>query len=188
LIPFCSPAERYLMPYMPMYFVLWLFILNASYDVIKMEIKDRIFLRNVVYIVFASLIFIYLVTSCRQIDQYCRYYSDKSRQNQIWLQAASWIKRDSRGLPQRAKIMSFDSNYLSYLTDSGYIRLPYLIFDWDKVINFAVLKKVDYMVISGDYVGSFRSWLVFKTDKQAGRIKMIHEIKTAKDTFLIFRL
>jgi len=181
LIPLCNPAERYLMPFMPLYFVLWLFILNAGYSIIQREIKDKAFLRNIVIIVIACLVFIYVTTGCKQISQSCRYFRQKVEQNEVWLRAAEWIKKDAAGLPQRAKIMAFDSNYLSFLTDSDYIRLPYLIFDWNKVINFAIIKKVNYVVISGDYVNSFRGWLRLNAHGRDGRIKMIHEIIGANE-------
>jgi hypothetical protein len=154
LIPFCNPDERYIMPFMPLYFILWLFILNAGYGVMQTEIKDKVFLRNAVLAVFVCIVSIYFAAGCKQIYQRCRYFSYDVEQNKIWLQAASRIKEDSVKLPRRAKIMA-SNNYLSYLTDSDYIRLPYYIFDWTRVINFALLKKVNYMVISGDYIDSY---------------------------------
>ena len=139
------------------------FILNAGYDVIKTEIKDKIFLRNMVLVIFICLVSIYFSNSCKQVDQRCRYFREKVKRNEAWLQTASWIKKDSMGLPKRAKIMACSDNYLSYLTDSDYIRLPFVILDWNKVINFAVLKKVNYIVIFGGY--NLYSFLTFSEDE-----------------------
>jgi len=194
LIPFCSPDERYLMPFMPLYFVLWLFILYSLYTIIKTEIIDKISLRNVVLILSVCLVSVYTVTSYKQIDLCCRYFKKQVRQNEIWLKAAFWIKQDSVGYPKRAKIMAFSNNYLSYLTDSDYIRLPFMISNWNKVINFAVLKKVDYIVIGGDYVAYFLTFSEHELgkpaspDRRSGRIKMLHMIKVDNNTVLVVKL
>jgi hypothetical protein len=158
LIPLYSISERYLMPYSLPYFVLWLFILNAGYGVIAGEIKDKNFLRNIVLIVFASLFLIYFVDSCKQYHQRFRYFKLAGERNAGWLQVASWIKKDARHLPRRAKIMACSDNYVSYLTDSDYIRLPYVISDWNKIVNFAALKNVDYIVVDLYNLDSFLSF------------------------------
>jgi len=147
LIPLYFISERYLMPFMPLYFILWLFILNAGHAFIKKEIKDKVFLKNAVYVIFVCLVFIYVNKSCKEVEQRCRYFRAAVEVNEEWLQTAAWIKKDLIGLPRRAKIMTCSDNYLSYLTDSDYIRLPYVILNWDKVKDFAVLNKVDYIMV-----------------------------------------
>jgi hypothetical protein len=82
--------------------------------------------------------------------------------------------------------MAFDNNYLSYLTDSDYIRLPYYISDWKRVINFALLKKVNYMVISGDYIDSFLTYS--KAAPHHGRIKVIHGINGGSGTLWVLKI
>ena len=154
LIPIYFVSERYLMPFMPLYFVLWLFIANACYGVIRDQIKDKIFLKNMVSLIFISLVLIYFTNSYKQINQMHRYFRYEEEQSETWLQTVSWIKKDSISIHKRIKIMS-SYNYASYLTDSDYIRLPFLISNWDKLLNFAVLKKVDYIVIEGDHSDSF---------------------------------
>jgi hypothetical protein len=161
LIPLCSAEERYLMPFMPLYSVLWLFGFNACYGMIKTVMKDDRFLRYWVILLSICLAAVYVISTCKQIHEQARFYAGQGQIDATWRKAAAWIEADSRDLPKRAKIMSLD-NYMSYLTDSDYIRLPYFIFDWDRVLNFAVFKKVDYMVISGDFVDSF---LTFSEDE-----------------------
>ena len=155
LIPFYFVSERYLMPFMPLYFVLWLFIVNACYGVIRDQIRDKIFLKNMVRLIFISFVLIYFATCCKQIDQRCRYYKNAVERNQAWLRTASWIKKDSMPFHKRTKIMSCSDNYLSYVTDSDYIRLPYVISNWNKILNFAVLKKVNYIVVEWYNLFSF---------------------------------
>jgi hypothetical protein len=185
-IPFYFVSERYLMPFMPLYFVLWLFILNAGYCYIKTAIKDKIFLICLSIAVFVFFVFVYSVNNCKQIYLHHQYFRYEVKRNQMRLQTALWIKKDSLGLGHRAKIMPCHDNYLSYLTDSDYIRLPYVIVNWDKVINFAVLKKVNYIVIEGDYVNSFLAF--FNTHTGYGRIKMVHEIKMDDDIVFVLKV
>jgi hypothetical protein len=132
-----------------------------GYCYIKTVTTNKMILRYLAIVVFAFLVAVYSANSCKQIAQRRVYFKYEVKRNQTWLQTASWIKNDSRGLAQRAKIMS-QYNYLSYLTDADYIRLPYLIANWDKVINFAALKKVNYIVIDGEYLNSF---LMFSADE-----------------------
>jgi len=154
-IPFYHSSERYLIPFMPLYFILWLFILNAGHCFLKRVVKNEAFSSCLVLAVFAFFVSVYFIDSCKQIYENHRYFGQEVEQNEKWLQTASWIKKDSMALPKRAKIMSAD-DYLSYLTDSDYIRLPSIIMDWNKVINFAVLKHVNYMVIDGKDLDSFK--------------------------------
>jgi len=177
VIPLCSSDERYLIPFMPMYFVLWLFIASTCYGVIQTEIKDKGFLRKATLVLFICLAGIYGITAVKQIYQRNRYYGDEVRHNEMWLQIASWIKKDPTGPFRRVKIMAFN-NYLAYLTDSDYIRLPYHIDDWNKVINFAVRRKVDYLLIAGDYVDSFLKFSDKEFSKTMTPQTLIEAIKT----------
>jgi hypothetical protein len=157
LIPFYLILERYLIPFMPLYLVLWLFILNAGHKFFEAEIKDKNFLRIMAFVIFVLFALLGYTKICKQIEQGRMYFRDEAERNETWLQTASWIKNDSMGLSHRAKIMSSD-NYASYLTDSDFIRLPFVISSWNKVINFAVLRKTDYIVIQGDHSDSFFSF------------------------------
>ena len=154
-IPVYLVHERYLLPFMPLYFVLWLFIFNAGYSVISKEMKDRVFLRNAVFIIFLSFFLIYFINGCKQIDQTRRFFKYENKQDEAWRLTGAWVKKVSADIHQRARIMSYSSNYLSYLTGSDYLRLPYAISNWDKVIDFAVRKDVNYIVFGGDYLDTF---------------------------------
>jgi hypothetical protein len=146
LIPFYFINERYLMPYMLQYFVLWLFIVNAGFGIVEGEIKDKNFLRNLVLLGFVCLLFIYSADSAKQIQHGVSASRDAKVRKAEWGKVASWIRKDSTHPFRRMKIMTCSDNYLSYITDSDYIRLPYVLSDWNKVLNFAVFKKVDYIV------------------------------------------
>jgi len=166
LIPFYLISERYVMPFMPLYFILWFFILNAGYGIVKNQIKDKVFLRNSALVIIISLVLMSLANTLKQLEVHCKYFRDETQRNETWLQTASWIKEDAKGLGRRTKIMSAN-NYVSYLTGSDFIRLPFVISSWKKVVNFAVLKKVNYIVIESDHAGSF---LTFSEDEFIGPV------------------
>lgn len=163
LIPLGIAEERYLLPFMPLYFVLWLFGLTAGYAMIKKQLTDVRFLNGWVIVLGTCLVILYAITLGKQFHEYARFYKSESQMDTTWRTAASWIRQDSAGLSHRAKIMSLD-NYIAYLTDAGFIRLPYFVFNWDRVLKFAAFKKVDYLVISGDFLDTFpgvsRGWPV----------------------------
>jgi hypothetical protein len=162
LVPFYLIQERYLTPFMPLYFVLWLFILNAGFSVIKKEITDKTFLRNVVLTAFASFLLMYSADTYKQTEHFVRVSRVAGIRKGEWSQVASWIKKDFRHPSKRMKIMACGNNYISYLTDSDYIRLPYMIYDWNQVLNFAALKKVDYIVV--DWYNLYK-FLTFSQDE-----------------------
>ena len=147
LIPVYFVDQRYLMPYMALYFVLWLFILAAVYRWVKKAIKIKIFLRGLALAGLLGFVSIYSMDIAKKFYQHYRYLNNAVEQNELCLKAAAWIRNDSKGLHHRAKIMACSDDYLSYLTGSDYIRLPLVIKNWDDVVNFALLKKVNYIAI-----------------------------------------
>jgi len=177
LIPFYFINERYLMPFMPLYFILWLFIFKAVYSSIRSIMPNKVFLRCVAVGIFVIFISIYWVDSYRQIYQRYRYLNNSLEQKELWLRAADWVKIDSMGLHQRAKIMECSNNYLSYLTDSDFIRLPFVISDWGKVIHFALIKKVNYIAIDWDGITSFLKFSENEFKGPAGPYALVTAIK-----------
>jgi hypothetical protein len=178
LIPLYLILERYLIPFMPLYFVLWLFILNAGYKFFEGEIKDKNYLRIIVFVFFVSFVFLCCARICKQVEGSRLYFRDEVKRNGTWLQTAAWIKKDSMDLHHRAKIMSSD-NYASYLTNSDFIRLPFVISSWDKVVNFAIRRNTDYIVIQGDHSDSF---FMFSEDEFKNNMTpqtLLDAIKTA---------
>lgn len=157
LIPLCLVQERYLWPFMPLYFVLWLFILNAGYQALDKEIKDKTFLKVMGIILLGVFLAVCTTKTTKQIGRLRLYYNQEVHRNQAWDEAASWLKEDAKALGHPPKIMSSD-NFLSYLTHAQYTRLPFVIPSWKRLLDFALLKKVDYLVIESDHSPSFFSF------------------------------
>lgn len=155
-ISFYLVNDRYLMPFMPLYFVLWLFIFNAGYQYILTFFKNNKFMKFLALMFFVFFILCYLIKGIdHDYGEYKYFMSwNNATLNEKWLLAASWIKNDARDLPKRAKVMSL-YNYLSFLTDSDFIMLPFTS-DWNKIINFAVTKNVNYIVFEGGLYNSAR--------------------------------
>ena len=185
-IPFFHCSGRYLMPFMVLYFILWLFIVDTGHSIIKLLIKDGGFSRYLALAFFAFIVSIYIFSCGKKIYQDQRYMGDRVRQNERWLKAATWIKIDSMTLHRRAKIMSLD-NYVPYLTDADYIRLPSVISDREKVLDFAALKGVDYIVVEGQSSGPFLA-LDPGANALPRHVKITHEIMVDDKTVLILKI
>ena len=184
-VPLFYPDQRYAMPFMPLYFVLWLFILNIGVHFMDALIKNKVYSRSVAIVFFISFNLVYLNKGYVQARQEYVYFANLAKDNS-WLKAASWIKNDAASLPQRAKIMS-EYNYLSCLTDSDFIKLPIRSKNWDKIIDFAVLKNVNYIVISQ---GSLISFMTFLEDVsiESKHIKTVHPINVNNRMFFIIKI
>jgi hypothetical protein len=77
-------------------------------------------------------------------------YKTKVKADELSEQVASWIKNDARSFSRRPKIMA-KNNYPAYLTDSDFILLPAEL-NWERIIKFAALKKVNYIVVDGGFL------------------------------------
>jgi 4-amino-4-deoxy-L-arabinose transferase-like glycosyltransferase len=153
--------ERYIMPFMPFYFVLALFGVNAVCGSIGPRIKSRLFRTSLGVAFFVLLCFVYVKNgSSGARHDYAA--STAPGQYDEFVQTASWIRNDARHAAKRIKIMS-RYTAISYLADSEFIILPYTL-DWDKIIDFAVSRNVDYIVIDQAYLSRFRpdQWNYFK--------------------------
>lgn len=175
--PFFHIDMRYLLPFMPLYFVLWLFILNAGYRFAATATKNKIFLKLMVGLIFVSLASAYCVKGYKKICMQYAFMTEEKKQDEKWRQTALWIKNDAMNLPKRARIMS-QTNYLAYLADASFIRLPYE-FDLNRLINFAALKGVNYLVI--DAGPSKDSWW-----RRPGCLA--HEIKVGNDIVVVLKI
>ena len=153
--------ERYIMPFVPLYFVLVLSGVSAVYGSIGPRIKPRLLRASIGVAFFVLLCCLYLVNGYRGA-RHDYTASTAKGQYEEFLETASWIKNDAQHSAKRLKIMS-RYTAISYLTDSEFIILPYTL-DWDKIIDFAVSRNVDYIVIDEAYLSRYRSdqWNYFR--------------------------
>ncbi len=143
--PFFHVDRRYLMPYVPLYFVLCLFILNAAYGLAGRVIKNKTRLKWLAGAFFLLLAFSYWgkVLFVVRLQQWI--VAEFGAQDPKWERVARWIENDAKTLPGRARIMAA-SNYPAYWADTSFVYLPY-DFSWSRLIRFATLKKADYLVV-----------------------------------------
>jgi len=153
--------ERYIMPFVSLYFVLVLSGANVIYGFIGPRIKFRLFRASIGVVFFALLCCLYLQSGSRGARHDYTASTAKGQYEQF-LETASWIENDAQHSAKRLKIMS-RYTAISYLTDSEFIILPYTL-DWDTIINFAVSRNVDYIVIDMAYLSRYRSdqWNYFR--------------------------
>jgi hypothetical protein len=153
--------ERYIMPFMPLFFVLLLSGVNAVHRSIDPWIRPRSFHRSLGVVFFVFLSFMYLL-NCYNGARRDFAVSKRKGQYEEFLETASWIKNDARDSTKRIKIMS-RYTAISYLTDSAFIILPYTL-DWNTIIHFAVSRDVDYIVIDRAYLMKNRpdQWNYFR--------------------------
>jgi hypothetical protein len=154
LIPFCYFAQRYTMPFMSFYFVLWLFILSAIYHSFDDKIKNRLLLKLLSTAVIVFFILGYCFYSYKEISWAHHRYQTKVKPDETALKIISWIKNDAKGLARRPKIMA-RNDYLAYLADADFVRLPTEL-SWERIMNFARLRDVDYIIVAGGFSNDVR--------------------------------
>ncbi len=144
-VPFFVIFERYLMPFMLFYFILWLSVVNGLYDLFEHNRN----LKNVKHIM--TLLSI-ILTVILVYNYSLKFYKNVFHGNQTrecpykeYLEAASWIKNDSKNKTGRLKVMSRKTTF-AHLANAYFIALPYEN-SWEKVIHFALLKNVDYIIL-----------------------------------------
>ncbi|MDE2223544.1 MAG: glycosyltransferase family 39 protein [Candidatus Omnitrophica bacterium] len=178
-IPILSCDGRYLMPFIPLCFVLCLIMADALFNFLNARLangSEKIFRLGAAALYTAGII-LYLGV-CWQ--QEISFIGEKKQPYREYEQIASWIERVARGISSKGKIMS-DRNVLAYLTDSDFIMLPSVSEGWERIIHFAKLKNVDYIILDKPWIRrrlaypkakylSFRSQirLVYHDQNQAG--------------------
>jgi len=180
--------ERYIMPFVPLYFVLALSGVDAVYRFANPWIRLRSFRRSlgVVLLVFFSCMYL-----LKDYNGARRDFAVSKRKGQYeeFLETASWIRNDARDSAKRIKIMS-RYTAISYLTDSAFIILPYTL-DWDTIIRFAVSRDVDYIVIDKAYLIKNRpdQWNYFRSaEVPREHVQMMAESKINDNMIWILKL
>ena len=143
--PIFHVDRRYLMPFVPLYFILWLYILNAAYRFASLFIKNK---RGMSFLAGAVIICLGWAFCTRSAVFALRPRETTARlnmQNGKWQETARWIKNDARTFPGRVTVMA-NNNYLAYLTGSSFIYLPFES-NMFRLVKFAISKKVDYLVL-----------------------------------------
>ena len=130
------------MPFIPFYFLLLLLGVNWLYNLFDRNRKAKYALKLLIIILATVLGYNYLFKFYKAAF---RYDQTKACPYAEYLKAASWIKNDSEKRPARAKIMS-KKNTFAYLADADFVPLPYEN-DWERIIKFALLKNVDYIIL-----------------------------------------
>jgi hypothetical protein len=180
--------ERYIMPFVPLFFVLFLSGVDAVYRLTDPWIRRRslrMFL-GAAFIVFLSCMYL-----LGDYNEARRDFAVSKRKGQYeeFLETASWIRNDARDSAKRIKIMS-RYTALSYLTDSAFIMLPYTL-DWDTIIRFAVSKEVDYIVIDRAYLMRDRpdQWNYFRrAEVPREHVRTMAESRIGGNTIWILKL
>jgi hypothetical protein len=144
-IPFFVIYERYLMPFIPFYFLLWLLGLNALFNLFKDSRKftnSKYIVRLLVVLFAAILVYNYSLKFHKAIF---RHDQKKEHPYKEYFKAAGWIKNDSKNKTGRSKIMSLKTTF-AYLTNSYFIALPFEN-SLERIIRFAFMKNVDYIIL-----------------------------------------
>lgn len=144
-IPFFGVYERYLIPFIPFYFLLWLSGINALFNLFE----DNRKFKNFRYIVKLSVILFATVLVYSYALKFHKAVFPHGQKKECpykeYFRAAGWIKNDSKNKTGRAKIMSVKTTF-AYLTNSYFIALPYE-HSWERVIRFALMRNVDYIIL-----------------------------------------
>jgi hypothetical protein len=180
--------ERYIMPFIPLFFVLFLSGVDAVHRFTDPWIRPRWLHKSLGVAFLVALFCIYLLNGYSGAR---RDYAASKRNGQYeeFLETASWIKNDSRDSAKRIKIMS-RYTALSYLTDSDFIILPYTL-DWDTIIRFALSREVDYIVIDRAYLVKNRpdQWKYFRSaEVPREHVQMMAESKIGDNMIWIVKL
>ena len=147
-IPVYYSDTRYLLPFMPLYFVLWLFIINGAWVFIETKVvNNRKFYQSSAFIIYVLLILFY---SADCYDKEILFFKKESGHIKEYLQAASWIKEDSKGVSGGIKIMALGTA-LAYLTDASLIALP-AADEYQKIVSFALLMNVNYVILDREEI------------------------------------
>jgi hypothetical protein len=180
--------ERYIMPFVPLLFVLFLSGIDAVRRFAGRWIGSRWLRISLGAVLFVLLFCMY---SLNGIHAARRDYaaSKRNRQYEEFLETASWIRNDSRDSAKRIKIMS-RYTALSYLTDSDFVILPYTL-DWNAIIRFAVSRGVDYIVIDRAYLAKNRpdQWNYFRSaEVPREHVQMVAQSRTSDNMIWIVKL
>jgi hypothetical protein len=180
--------ERYIMPFVPLYFVLVLSGVDAVHRSIDPWIRPRSFHKSLGVVFLVLLSCMYLLNDYRGAR---RDFAVSKRKGQYeeFLETASWIRNDARDSAKRIKIMS-RYTAISYLTDSAFIMLPYTL-NWDTIIRFAVSRDVDYIVIDKAYLMKNRpdQWKYFRSaEVPREHVQMMGESRMNNNVIWILKL
>ncbi|MBN1688455.1 MAG: glycosyltransferase family 39 protein [Candidatus Omnitrophica bacterium] len=188
LIPIYIRAVRYAMPFVPFYFILWLFGMNALYRLPRTQIKNN-YKRVLKLSAVAVCVFLVMIYSADLWRKSTRLLSSNEKLlPEGYGQASSWIKNDSRDRVERIKIMSRKTTY-AYLTDASFVALPYTM-SWEKIVRFALLKNVDYLVLD-EAILRFRSdqWKYLTENMpEDPHIRLGYRGQGKNNAILIFRI
>jgi 4-amino-4-deoxy-L-arabinose transferase-like glycosyltransferase len=180
--------ERYLMPFIPLFFVLFLSGVDAVHRSADSWIRPRWLHKSLGIAFLVAFFCMYLSNGINGARR--DYAAAKSNsQYEEFLETASWIRNDSRGSEKRTKIMS-RYTAISYLTDSAFIILPYTL-DWDTIIRFALSRGVDYIVIDKAYLAKNRpdQWRYFKSaEVPREHVQMMAESRINDNVIWIVKL
>ncbi len=180
--------ERYIMPFVPLFFVLALSGVGAVYHAVDRRIGPRSLRRSLGVAFLVLLSCAYLLGDYR-VARRDFAVSKRKGQYEEFLETASWIRNDARDSAKRIKIMS-RYTALSYLTDASYIMLPYTL-NWDAIIRFAVSRDVDYIVIDRAYLMRDRpdQWRYFRSaEVPREHVQMMGESRMNNNVIWILRL
>lgn len=174
LAAFFHFTERYVMPFIPLYFVLWIYVFDSWYvlTVALVDNRYKIFLRGFVVLVFVLFAGMYITEGCKKF-----IWPDTDFMDEIGI--INGIKADAAHLSHPTRVMS--SHGLAYLTNSRFIRFP-SSYDWEKIVQFAAMRNVDYIVIKKEE---------FKRMEKESRVaaqSLARPIPLNRRRFLVFRI
>lgn len=187
--PFYMIMERYLIPFVPFYFMLWLAGVNGIYCLVRHNDKIkhlRHIVRMLIVVAAVALAYTYFFKFYDIVRhpipaEECRYPE--------YLKAAEWLRGDFRGRPGRPKIMSRKTSF-AYLADAYFISLPYEN-SWDRIIKFALLKNVDYVILDGKTLSCLRAdqWkYLTEVSPGAEHIRLVYLDAADHNKILIFKI
>ena len=131
---------RYYMPYVPFYFLLWL----GGAQVLSEYLRRKEMMRWATRWGRSGgmmILCLFLVIYGYEFYQKARWWP---RYDYGSYERAARRLAQARNIHRPFKIMA-PTNIMSFLTDSRFIMFPY-DFDWERIVRFARIKKVDYII------------------------------------------
>lgn len=188
-IPLYPVMERYLMPFVPFYFMLWLAGAKGIYCLATHNNKIK-YLRHLVKaaMVILAVVLVYKY-SLKFYDVASHPIPVESCLRQEYPKAVEWVKNDFKGKPGRPKIMSRKTSF-AYLADAYFISLPYEN-SWDRIIKFALLKHVDYVILDRETLFPLRKdqWeYLTEVAPASDHIKSVYTDVTDNNTIRVFKV
>ncbi len=177
-------TTRYYMPFVPFYFLLWLGGVQGLLEYLRRkEIMPRAFWgRWLGMMIFCLFLAVYGYEFYKKARWWPRYdYGPYER-------AARRLEQIQK--KQRPFRIMAPTNIMPYLTGSRRIMFPY-DFDWQRIVRFAMMKEVDYIIYDEKALGVLRPEQKARLENTLPDdlpVTLVYRDHLGQDDFFIYRL